>query len=202
MKNTNIGKTIFVLLIALVFFGSIIYMGVKDTKIIKNEQEKNFVEWKNEEISENNTDIKQTYEEEPERTEEKIKKEDEVLGTLKIPAINVEAKVKQGSSEEILENYVGHIEETSTFDGNVGLAAHNRGEKNNYFENLDKLKIGDEIFYKVGEKARKYKVFKINEILDTDWNEFENTKNNELTLITCVNNKVNVRLCVKAKEIQ
>ena len=32
------------------------------------------------------------------------------------------------------------------YDGNVGLAAHNRGYKNNYFENLKQLKEGDKIY--------------------------------------------------------
>ena len=43
------------------------------------------------------------------------------------------AEVKEGSTNEILKKYIGHIENTSTYDGNVGLAGHNRGNKNSYF---------------------------------------------------------------------
>lgn len=51
------------------------------------------------------------------------------------------------------------------------------------------------------KKIRKYKIEKISEILDTDWSKFENSEENKLTLITCINNKINLRLCVEAKEI-
>ena len=40
-------------------------------------------------------------------------------------------------------DYVGHFENTEEWDGNVGLAAHNRGYPINYFANLKELKIGD-----------------------------------------------------------
>ena len=53
---------------------------------------------------------------------------------------------------------MGHIEDTAVYDGNVGLAAHNRGTSPSYFARINELEIGDEIIYqnKYGEK--KYKV--------------------------------------------
>ena len=36
------------------------------------------------------------------------------------------------------------------------------------------------------------------EILETDWSNLEGTSDNRLTLITCIKNKVNQRLCVQA----
>ena len=39
-----------------------------------------------------------------------------------------------------MEDYIGHFEETKKDIGNIGLAAHNRGYKNNYFQNLKELK--------------------------------------------------------------
>ena len=178
-------KKVFVLLIALIFFSTIIYIVVKDNKIAKEKQYINAQELENE---------TETYDEKIERTEEEG-------AILQIPAIYLEATVKEGTSDEVLENYVGHIEETAEFDGNVGLAAHNRGANVNYFKNLNQLKVGDEIIYKYNEKSRKYKVEKVSEILDTDWSKFENSAENKLTLITCINNKINLRLCVEAKEI-
>ena len=58
--------------------------------------------------------------------EEQIEDED-ILGTLTIEKIDLKAPVKEGSSQEILKEYIGHMPETSKYDGNVGLAAHNRG---------------------------------------------------------------------------
>lgn len=179
-------KKVFVLLIALIFFSTIIYIVVKDNKIAKEKQYINAQELQNE---------TETYDENIEIPEE------EEGAILQIPAIYLEAPVKEGTSDEVLENYVGHIEETAEFDGNVGLAAHNRGANVNYFENLNQLKVGDEIIYKYNEKIRKYKIENISEILDTDWAKFENSEENKLTLITCINNKINLRLCVEAKEI-
>lgn len=178
-------KKVFVLLIALIFFSTIIYIVVKDNKIAKEKQHINAQKLQNE---------TETY-------DENIEIPEEEGAILQIPEIYLEAPVKEGTSDEVLENYVGHIEETAEFDGNVGLAAHNRGANVNYFENLNQLKVGDEIIYKYNEKIRKYKIEKISEILDTDWSKFENSEENKLTLITCINNKINLRLCVEAKEI-
>ena len=85
--------------------------------------------------------------------------------------------------KETLDDYVGHFEETQKENGNIGLAAHNRGYKNNYFENIKKLKEDDSIFYNYKGKIKEYKVEKISIIKDTDWNCLENTEKNIITLI-------------------
>ncbi|MDO5555735.1 MAG: hypothetical protein Q4G09_03530, partial [Clostridia bacterium] len=50
---------------------------------------------------------------------------DAVLGILTIDKIGLKATVKEGTTTEILKDYIGHIEETATYDGNIGLAGHN-----------------------------------------------------------------------------
>lgn len=45
-----------------------------------------------------------------------------VLGILTIEKIGLNATVKEGSSNDVLKDYIGHIEETATYDGNIGLA--------------------------------------------------------------------------------
>ena len=52
---------------------------------------------------------------------------EEVLGILSIEKIGLKATVREGTSNEVLNQYIGHIEETATYDGNIGLASHNRG---------------------------------------------------------------------------
>lgn len=121
---------------------------------------------------------------------------------LKIQKINLEAKINEGTTKEVMDEYIGHFEETPKEVGNIGLAAHNRGYKNNYFENLKKLQIGDEITYIYKGKEKNYKVSKISIIKDTDWSMLKNTEENELTLITCVENEPEYRRCVKAEEIR
>ncbi len=85
-------------------------------------------------------------------------------------------------------------------NGNVGLAAHNRGYKNNYFKDLKKVKIDDEIIYKCDDFEKKYIINKIEIIENTDWSYLEKTDENKITLITCVENEPNYRRCVQAVE--
>ena len=127
--------------------------------------------------------------------------EDDVLGILTIDKIGLKATVKDGSNNQILKEYIGHIEGTATYDGNIGLAGHNRGNKYSYFARINELEGGDVLTYKTKFYERKYKVDNIQVIYETDWSLLENTNENKITLITCVNDKSNQRLCVQATEI-
>ena len=119
---------------------------------------------------------------------------------IEIPIISLKANIKEGTEKEILDNYVGHFEETQRENGNIGLAAHNRGYKNNYFENIKKLKENDSILYHYKNLSREYKVKNSNMIKDTDWESLENTEENMITLITCVENQPEYRRCIQAVE--
>ncbi len=96
---------------------------------------------------------------------------------------------------------VGHFEETSTWNGNVGLAAHNRGNQCNFFQYIKNLKIGDEIIYTSEYGKRVYKVQTNKVILETDWSYLEQTRDNRITLITCEENRKEYRRCVQAVEV-
>lgn len=119
---------------------------------------------------------------------------------LEIPCINLKANIKEGTTKEIMDDYIGHFEETSKDLGNIGLAAHNRGYKNNYFENLKKLKEGNIIKYKYKNVKREYVVTKHIIIKDTDWTSLEETDENIITLITCVENQPEYRRCIQGIE--
>ncbi len=127
--------------------------------------------------------------------------EEELLGRIRIDKINLEAPIKEGSNQEILKSYVGHIEDTATYEGNVCLAAHNRGNEYSYFARLNELKKGDEIVYENIYGIKKYKVETSQAILETDWSLLEDSSENKITLITCIANRPNQRLCVQAVEI-
>ena len=99
-----------------------------------------------------------------------------------------------------MDNYIAHFEETSKNLGNIGLAAHNRGYENNYFEKLKQLKEGDIIIYTYQENKREYEVMNHIIINDTDWTSLEQTKENIITLITCVENQPEYRRCIQGKE--
>lgn len=134
---------------------------------------------------------------------QEIQEEKEVLlGTLYIDKINVKAPVKQGSTQEVLESYIGHIEDTAIYDGNIGLAAHNRGNEYSYFARINELEKGDEIIYESMYGTKKYKVEISKVILETDWSLLENSNENKITLITCIANRPSQRLCVQALEVK
>ena len=120
---------------------------------------------------------------------------------LSIPSINLyNVKIKNGIDESTLNDYIGHFPNTSNWDGNIGLAAHNRGYKNNFFSKIKYLENGDEIVYNVNNNIKKYKVEKKIEIDSYDWSYLKNTNDNRITLITCVENKENKRLVVQGIE--
>lgn len=129
--------------------------------------------------------------------EESILKED-VLGILTIEKIGLKATVKEGSTSDVLKNYIGHIAETAKYDGNIGLAAHNRLNQYSYFARINELKLGDTICYQTKFGTKEYKVSKKNVILETDWTALKDNGTNQLTLITCIAGKRNQRLCVQA----
>lgn len=133
--------------------------------------------------------------------EKEEKLENDLIGILKIEKIGLKATVKEGSNSKILKDYIGHIEGTSLYDGNICLAAHNRGNKYSYFARLNELKNGDIVKYTTNFYTREYKINSIKTIFETDLTILENTNENKITMITCIKNKRNQRLCVQAVQI-
>ena len=60
----------------------------------------------------------------------------ENIWQIEIPKINLIAPINEGTSQEVMQEYVGHFEDTEFIYGNVGLAAHNRGFPINYFARI------------------------------------------------------------------
>ncbi len=119
---------------------------------------------------------------------------------IEIPAISLSAEISEGTTKEIMDKYVGHFTNTSKQIGNIGLAAHNRGYQVNYFQNIKKLKKGDEIKYQYNNFKKTYIVDNILIIDDTDWSKLEQTEENVITLITCVENEPLYRRCIQGTE--
>lgn len=133
-------------------------------------------------------------------TENELQKNENIIGKLIIPKIDLEAPIQEGTSQKVLRFAIGHFENSSFFDGNVALAAHNRGNITNYFADVKNLTFGDEIIYKTRMGERRYRVCEIKEIEETDWSVISNSDDNMITLITCINNKPEYRLCVQGIE--
>ena len=119
---------------------------------------------------------------------------------IEIPKINLNAPIREGTTQEIMLEAVGHFTETPRDTGNIGLAAHNRGYECNFFERIKELNKGDKIIYRNGNKTRTYLVETNTVIKQTNWNYLKPTKDNRITLITCEKDMREYRRCIQAIE--
>lgn len=119
------------------------------------------------------------------------------IATLEIPSIGFKDIVIEGTTQESLAQGIGLFEHSSILQGNVCLAGHNT---NRFFANLKDVKQGDIIKYSSCLGNKEYKISTIKQIEETDWTMLEDTKDNRITIITCVKGQRNLRLCVQAIE--
>ena len=122
------------------------------------------------------------------------------LGTLKIPSIGVNAKIVEGTDTASLAKGIGHFEGTSIWDGNVCVAAHNRGT-NAIFGKIHTLTAGDTITLTTKQGTRTYSVTSVEKISETDTSGTTSTSDNRITLYTCVRDERDFRYCVRGIEI-
>lgn len=121
------------------------------------------------------------------------------LGTLKIPAIGLSVKIVQGTDSAALKKGAGHFEDTSIWDGNVALAAHNRGV-NNHFGQIHTLELGDTITLTTRLGTRTYEVTSVSKVSEADRSALAASATNMITLYTCVRDQRDQRWCVQAVE--
>ena len=123
------------------------------------------------------------------------------LGTLKIPAIGLNVKIYQGTDSTALKKGAGHFEDTSIWDGNVALAAHNRGVTN-HFGQIHTLEVGNKITLTTRLGTRTYAVTSVSKVAETDRSALAPSTNNMITLYTCVRNQREQRWCVQGTEVR
>lgn len=137
-----------------------------------------------------------------EDSKEKNLEEIEEEWKLVIPKLSISAEIKEGTSGEVINNYIGHFSETPKDIGNIGLIAASAGYKENYFEKLTDLVEGDVIIYIKGDLKKEYEVIKNIVIKQTDWTYLSNTEDNMITLITGILEEPENRRCVQAVEVK
>ena len=121
------------------------------------------------------------------------------LGKIEIPALGLSVWIYQGTDSKTLVKGVGHFEDTSIWEGNVCLAAHNRGA-NSYFGQIHTLNIGGKITLTTKLGTRTYQVTDVSKVSETDRSGLADSGENMLTLYTCVRNQRDQRWCVTAVE--
>lgn len=137
-----------------------------------------------------------------------------LIGYLSIPSLKkdfyINMPIKEGTDLNTLATAIGHFKETPLTLGNVCFAGHNsgsniRGQYVGFFDKLKNLKNGDLIKYNNSKKEYTYKVVSNTIIPETDLSVLENSDENKITLITCVDNIENSRAyrrCVVATRIE
>ncbi len=123
------------------------------------------------------------------------------LGTLKIPSIGLTVGVYEGTGSAPLLKGAGHFEGTSIWDGNVPLAGHNRGVRND-FGKIHTLKTGDTITLTTALGTRTYAVSSVTKVDVTDTSGLSATAENCITLYTCVEDQPAYRWCVRGVAVQ
>jgi sortase A len=119
------------------------------------------------------------------------------IGYLSIPRLGIDVNVYENTDLDTMKRGVGHFSFTSQWDGNVGLASHNRGSAS-YFRGIWNLESGDEIIYTTSAGTRTYRVESKQKVDENDLSDLAATSENVLSLITCVENQSSLRWLVRA----
>lgn len=131
-----------------------------------------------------------------------------VIGYIKIDKINVNLPIYQGSTDEILERGVGHLETSSMPVGGASthciLTGHRGLPTSKLFTDLDKIEIGDTFKITAFEQTLTYKVDQIIVVEPEDVSELQIAEGKDYcTLITCTPYMINThRLLVRGIRIE
>lgn len=132
---------------------------------------------------------------------------DNIIGYIKIPKINVSLPIYHGTSEDVLKRGVGHLQNTSFPIGGEGthavLSGHTGLSSAKLFTDLDKLKEGELFFIEVlGEKLA-YKIDQIKIVEPSETSDLVIKSGEDyVTLVTCTPYGINShRLLVRGTRI-
>ncbi len=105
------------------------------------------------------------------------------LAIIRIPRVDVEAPVLEGTDDITLNRGVGHIAGTAYFghDGNVGIAGHRDG----FFRGLKNIKVGDRIQIDEAARTETYIVDRLQIVSPRNLSVLASSAQPTLTLVTC-----------------
>lgn len=133
---------------------------------------------------------------------------DGMIGYITIDKIKIELPIYHGTSNEVLNSSVGHLEGSSLPIGGLGthsvLSAHRGLPSSKLFTDLDKLDIGDTFKITVLDETLTYEIDKITIVKPSDRSELKiNSDEDYVTLLTCTPYGINThRLLVRGKRIE
>lgn len=130
-----------------------------------------------------------------------------VMGALEIPKISVYLPIYHGTSQEVLERGVGHLEGTSIpigeKDTHAVLTGHRGLPSAELFSNLDQLERNDKFYIHILGEILAYKVFNVETVRPEETGHLAIAKGQDrVTLVTCTPYGINThRLLIHAKRI-
>lgn len=130
-----------------------------------------------------------------------------MIGYISIDKIKVELPIYHGTSEEVLNVAVGHVEGSSFPVGGIGthsvLSAHRGLPSTKLFTNLDKLEVGDTFTVTILNQLLTYQIEHIEIVMPHDIRKLKIDPNEDyITLMTCTPYGINThRLLVRGKRI-
>lgn len=131
----------------------------------------------------------------------------ETMGYLEIPKINVNLPIYHGTSDQVLQKGVGHIENTSLPIGGVSthavLTGHRGLPSSVLFRYLNELVVGDVFYIHVLDEVHAYEVRETIIVIPTDIDRIKIVDGEDLvTLVTCDPYMLNYnRLLVQGERI-
>ena len=130
-----------------------------------------------------------------------------IMGVVEIPKINVSLPIYHGTSEEVLQIAIGHIEGSSLPVGGEGthcvISGHRGLPSAKIFTDLDQLQEGDIVQITVLDETLTYEIDQIRIVLPNELEELAiDPKKDYLTLVTCTPYGINShRMLVRGHRI-
>lgn len=132
----------------------------------------------------------------------------DIMGYVIIRKINVSLPIYHGTSDDVLQNGIGHLEGTSLPIGGESTHAVISGHRGlpsaTLFTNVDRLVIGDTFNIRVLGETLTYEVDQITAVEPNDWSDLKIIEGMDYcTLLTCTPYAVNThRLLVRGHRIE
>ena len=121
------------------------------------------------------------------------------IAKLSIPSVGMNKYVYEGTGSTPLSKGVGHFDCTPGWNGNIGLAGHNRNNSNTAaFQKLKDVEYGDLVYYTTAYGTRVYQVTSIDTVSVNDTSGLAQDGSYKLTMYTCKANQPDVKLKVVA----
>ena len=131
-----------------------------------------------------------------------------IMGSIEIPKIGVDLPIYHGTSDDVLSNGVGHLQNSSFPVGGENtrtvLTGHRGLPNAKLFTRLDELKKDDLFYIRVGNKTLAYQIYKIEIVKKEEASDVLGIEEGKdlATLLTCTPYGINThRLILTGKRV-